>query len=183
MRKKNAKLDPFTHGTWDTVTTLVQLAVAVAGVILAIKGDTSALLGLGALAGGSKGSLLGDLLRIAQKNKPKGPGRLAMAVFLLALVLPACGTAVTRQFVIDSHAAALAASSDYLAGCESVTVAPAFSVDWNQNVTYGGGLFAGCEAKERLVEFRCVRMEDEESGKTHVECSPLALWEQAEVAP
>jgi hypothetical protein len=183
MTKKNVQLDPFTYGTWDTVTTLVQLAVAVAGVILAAKGDTSALLGLGALAGGSKGNLLGDLLRVVQQNRPKGPGPLAMAVLVLALVFPACGTAVTRQFVIDSQAAVLAASSDYLEGCQSVTVAPAFSVDWNQNVTYGGGLFAGCEAKGRLVEFRCVGVRDEESGKTQVQCRPLALWEQAKESP
>jgi hypothetical protein len=173
---KKSRLDPFNYGKWDMVTTVVQLAVAVAGIVLAAKGDTSALLGLGALAGGAKGNLLGDLLRVAQQNKPKGPGPLALAILLLALILPACGTTVSRQFVIDSQAAVVATSADYFLGCRMVTVAPAFSVDWNQNVSFGGGLFAGCESAGTLAEFRCVGVQDEPFGKTHLECAPLALW-------
>jgi hypothetical protein len=187
--KKQVKLDPFNYGTMDVVTTLVQLAVAVAGVILAAKGDTSALLGLGALAGGAKGNLLGDLLRVARNNTPRFPkppmlaGTLLALVLAMSLVLMGCGTTVSRQFIVDSQAAVLETSSDYLGGCRTVTVAPAFSVDWNQNVSFGGGLFAGCEAEGKLAEFRCVGIMDDTTGKTRIECQPLSLWKREEGTP
>jgi hypothetical protein len=180
---KKSRLDPFNYGKWDMVTTVVQLAVAVAGIVLAAKGDTSALLGLGALAGGAKGNLLGDLLRVVQQNRPKGPGPLALAILLLALVLPACGTTVTRQFVIDSQAAVVAASTDCFQGCRMVTVAPAFSVDWNQNVSFSGGVFAGCGAEGTMAEFRCIGVQDEKTGKSGIVCAPLALWKQEGKTP
>ena len=180
---KQVKLDPFNYGAWDVVTTLVQLAVAVAGIILALKGDTSALLGLGALAGGARGNLVADILRISRENKPKGPGPLVLIAFLLVALLPACGTTVSRQFVVESQAAVVTASSEYLAGCQMVTIAPAFSVDWNQNVIFGGGVFAGCGAEGKLAEFRCVGTQDDALKKTRIVCTPLSLWIRQEGTP
>lgn len=179
------KLDPFTYGTWDVVTTLVQLAVAVAGVILAAQGDTSALLGLGALAGGAKSNLLQDLLKASNSSTPKtprGPRSMVLVVFALALLLPACGTTISRQFLVDSQTAVKATAQGYFDGCRMVTIAPAFSVSFEDEVTFGGGLFAGCEANGELMEFRCVGVKDEETGKTRVICQPIAFWLQGESA-
>jgi hypothetical protein len=185
--KKQVKVDPFHYGTMDVVTTLVQLAIAVASVILAARGDTSALLGLGALAGGARGNLLADFLAWTKSGGgPKPPlvaGTLLAFILATSLVLVGCGTTVSKQFLVDSQAAVLETSSDYLGGCRMVTVAPAFSVDWNQNVSFGGGVFAGCEAEGRLAEFRCIGVQDESTGKTRIECQPLSLWKREEGAP
>jgi hypothetical protein len=185
--KKQVKVDPFSYGAMDVVTTLVQLAIAVASVILAAKGDTSALLGLGALAGGAKGNLLSDFLAWwkqraeAENSGPgngPGVGPAAMALLALAFLVSSCGTGVTKQFVIDSQQAVLATASQYFVGCQMVTVAPAFSVDWNQNLTYGGGMYAGCSNSGNLVEFRC-QGELDAAGKTGLKCEPLKLWTPA----
>lgn len=182
-KKKNVQLDPFTYGAWDVATSVVQLATAIIGLVLLMQGNEAGLLGLGALAGGAKGNMLGDFLTWYRNNGPKPPvlgGTLLALVLATGILLAGCGTTVSKQFLVDSQAAALSTASDYLGGCRSVTIAPAFSIDWNQNVTYGGGLFAGCEERGRLVEFRCVGVQDEETGKVKVQCDPLALWEQAE---
>ena len=184
--EKRTKLDPFNHGTWDVITSLVQLATTVIGLIMLMQGNEAGLLALGALAGGTKGNLIGDFLSWYRSNGPKPPmlgGTLLALVLATAVLLVGCGTTVSKQFLVDSQTAVMSTASDYLDGCETVTVAPAFTVDWNQNVTYGGGLFAGCRTKGHLVEFRCVGLQDEETGKVRVQCQPLSLWKLAEEKP
>lgn len=182
MAEKKVKLDPFNYGKMDVVTTVIQLAVAVTGIVLAIQGDTSALLGLGALAGGTKGSMLGDILKIVAKAKNQST---ALCVALLSFVLlSGCGaTSITRQFIVDSQAAVKAVAGDYLEGCQMLTVAPAFAltVDGSE-ISYSGALFAGCEDNGRLMELRCIGLKDEITGKTRIQCAPFALWEQVERA-
>jgi len=179
--ERKIKLDPFSYGKCDVATTLVQIATAVAGIILALNGNTAGLLALGSLAGGVKGNLLGDLLQ-AVGNTPRKPKRPGMIIFVLVLglgsvLLFGCGT-VSKQFIIDSHQAIAAEAGDYLVGCQQVTIAPSFSVDWNEDVTYGGGVFAGCAENGRIVEFRCDAYLDEETGKTRMKCAPLSLWKR-----
>jgi hypothetical protein len=184
--ERQTKLDPFNYGTWNVATSLVQLATTIIGLVMLMQGNEAGLLALGALAGGTKGNLIGDFLQWYRSNGPKPPllgGTLLALVLAMAVMLVGCGTTVSKQFLVDSQTAAMSAASDYLGGCRTVTVAPAFTVDWNQNVTYGGGLFAGCEAKGRLVEFRCVGMQDEETGKVRVQCQPLSLWQLAPDRP
>jgi len=187
--ERQTKLDPFNYGTWNVLTSLVQLATTIIGLIMLMQGNEAGLLGLGALFGGAKGNLVTDFLQWYRTNGPKPPKPLMMAGTILALILATavllvgCGTTVSKQFLVDSHAAVEATAGDYLLGCQTVTVAPAFTVDWNQNVTYGGGLFAGCSENGHLVEFRCVGLQDEETGKVRVKCVPLSLWKLAEEKP
>ncbi len=184
--ERQTKLDPFNHGTWNVVTSLVQLATTIIGLIMLVQGNEAGLLALGALAGGAKGNLIGDFLTWYRANGPKPPmltGTPLALVLAMAVLLVGCGTTVSKQFLVDSQAAAMSAASDYLGGCRTVTVAPAFTVDFNQNVTYGGGLFAGCESQGHLVEFRCVGLQDEETGKVRVKCDPLSLWNLAPDRP
>ena len=176
--EKETKLDPFRHTTMDILSTVVQIATIVAGIILAVKGNSAGLLALGAMAGGTKGNLVKDILG---KSKVKGPTSILLALAFV-LVSTGCGT-VNRQFIVDSQAAVMSTASDYLGGCTTVTIAPAFTVDWNKNVAYGGGLFAGCSSEGNMVEFRCVGMQDEETGKVRVKCAPLSLWKLAEDEP
>lgn len=184
--EKRTKLDPFNHGTWNAVTSLVQLVTTIIGLIMLMQGNEAGLLAVGALAGGTRGNLIGDFLQWYRSNGPKPPmlaGTLMALVLATAVLLVGCGTTVSKQFLVDSQTAVMSTASDYLGGCQTVTIAPAFTVDWNENVTYGGGLFAGCEAKGHLVEFRCVGLQDEETGKVRVECQPLSLWQLAEEKP
>jgi len=179
--EKRVKLDPFNHDAMNIVTTVMQIASAIIGLVMLIKGNEAGLLGLGALAGGVRGNILGDFLGWYRSNGPKPPlltGTIMALVLATAVMLAGCGTTVSKQFLVDSQAAALSAASDYLGGCRTVTVAPAFTVDWNENITYGGGLFAGCESKGHLVEFRCTGIQDEETGKLRVKCDSLALWKE-----
>ena len=179
--EQKIKLDPFSYGGWDVATTLVQIATAVAGIVLALNGNTAGLLALGSLAGGVKGNLLGDLLRAASNdlNKPKRPGPLLFVLVFAVVLLAGCGS-INKQFLIDSRQAIAAEAGDYLTGCQQVTVAPAFSLDWNENVTYGGGVFAGCAENGRIVEFRCEGYLDDQTGKTRMKCAPLSLWKREE---
>ena len=177
--EQKIKLDPFSYGGWDVATTLVQIATAVAGIVLALNGNTAGLLALGSLAGGVKGNLIGDLLRAASNdlNKPKRPGPLLFVLVFAVVLLAGCGS-INKQFLIDSRQAIAAEAGDYLTGCQQVTVAPAFSLDWNENVTYGGGVFAGCAENGRIVEFRCEAYLDDQTGKTRMKCAPLSLWKR-----
>ena len=184
--KKKIQIDPFSYGKLDIVTTLVQIATAIAGVILALNGNTAGLLALGALAGGGKGTLIGDMFKkiaedMSKPNKPTGKRggfiRLPLLVIVVAVVIVS-GCGIDKQFVIDSRKAILAEAGDYLMGCEQATIAPAFSIDWNDQVTYGGGVFAGCEVEGRILRFHCEAYQDEETGKTSMKCEPLSLWER-----
>ncbi len=179
--EQKIKLDPFSYGGWDVATTLVQIATAVAGIVLALNGNTAGLLALGSLAGGVKGNLISDLLRAASNdlNKPKRPGPILFVLVFAVVLLAGCGS-INKQFLIDSRQAIAAEAGDYLTGCQQVTVAPAFSLDWNENVTYGGGVFAGCAENGRIVEFRCVGYLDDQTGKTRMKCAPLSLWKREE---
>ncbi len=184
------KLDPFNYTKMDTATILLQIAMAATGVYFAIQGDLTGLLALGALLGGGKGTLMSDLTRLLVKesNTPlKKTGgfirlQLLTMVVLLATIVTSMvlmsGCGVDRQFVIDSRHAVLDQAGDYLSGCQQATIAPAFSVDWNDEVSYGGGIFAGCESKGRLLEFRCEAIQDGKTGKTGLHCDPLARWEK-----
>lgn len=174
------KLDPFSYGGWDIATTLIQLATAIAGIVLAMNGNTAGLLALGSLAGGVRGNVLGDFLKMlgttANTNQtPKGPGLMTLLLLIAVLGLAGCGT-ISKQFLVDSRTAMLAEAGDYLSGCKQVTVAPAFSVDATDSVTYGGGVFAGCEENGRLAEFHCDATLDTTTGKTRMTCAPLSLW-------
>ncbi len=185
--KKKIQIDPFTYGKLDVITTLVQIATAIAGIVLAVNGNTAGLLALGALAGGGKGTLIGDMFKkiaedMSKPNKPTGKRggfiRLPLFVVLIAAGLGFSGCGIDKQFVIDSRKAILAEAGDYLMGCEQATIAPAFSIDWNDQVTYGGGVFAGCEVEGRILRFQCDAYQDEETGKTSMKCEPLSLWER-----
>ena len=181
--EKRVKLDPFNHDALNIVTTVMQIASAIIGLVMLIKGNEAGLLGLGALAGGVRGNILGDFLAWYRSNGPKPPlmtGTLMAFALATAVMLVGCGTTVSKQFLVDSQNAVMSTASDYLVGCRTVTIAPAFTVDWNENVTYGGGLFAGCESEGHLVEFRCMGIPDEETGKLKVKCDPLALWQLQE---
>ena len=182
--EKRVKIDPFNYDAWDVASSLVQLASAVIGLLMLINGNEAGLLGLGALAGGAKGNILGDFITWYRSNggprPPRFSGTLLALLLASAVMLAGCGTTMSKQFLVDSQTAVMSTASDYLNGCRTVTVAPAFTVDWNQNVAYGGGLFAGCEAKGNLVEFRCMGVQDEETGKLKVKCDPLALWKLEE---
>jgi len=178
------KLDPFAYGKLDVVTTLVQIATAVAGIIMAINGNTTGLLALGSLAGGVRGNLLADLLKMAGNGdgnppSPKGPGALVLALVFVTILLAGCG-GINKQFIIDTRQAITAEAGDYLIGCKEVTVAPAFSIDFSDSVTYGGGVFAGCEENGQIVEFRCDAYLDDKTGKTKMKCAPLSLWKREE---
>ncbi len=184
--KNKIQLDPFTYGKLDVVTTLVQIATVVAGIVLAVNGNTAGLLALGALAGGGKGTLVGDMFskvaeELSRPNVKKRGGfiRLPLLVIVVAVVLVA-GCGIDKQFVIDSRKAILAEAGDYLMGCEQATIAPAFSIDWNDNVTYGGGVFAGCEVEGHLLRFHCEAYQDDETGKTSMKCESLSLWDRRE---
>ena len=184
------KLDPFAHGVAENISLLLRCLVAAFGLLAADQGNSLGLLALFAMEGAVTGKGM-DLLLVerarerraaAEKTKNSkpgnGPGPAAMAVLLLAFFVSSCGTGVTKQFVIDSQQAVLATASQYFVGCQMVTVAPAFSVDWNQNLTYGGGMFAGCSNSGNLVEFRC-QGELDAAGKTGLKCEPLKLWTPA----
>jgi hypothetical protein len=186
--KNRIQLDPFRYGKLDVVTTLVQIATVVAGIVLAVNGNTAGLLALGALAGGGKGTLVGDMFRkvaeeLSRPNAKKKRGgfiRLPLLVIVAAVVVHVAGCGIDKQFVIDSRKAILTEAGDYLMGCEQATIAPAFSIDWNDNVTYGGGVFAGCEVEGRLLRFHCEAYQDSETGKTSMKCEPLSIWERRE---
>lgn len=174
-------IDPFRYGKLDILTTLVQVATAIAGIVLALNGNTAGLLALGSLAGGGKGTLIGDLMKKVAEDMKKKPGgfiRLPLLALLVTVILLFTGCGIDKQFVIDSRKAILAEAGDYLMGCEQATIAPAFSVDWNDQVTYGGGVFAGCEVNGRILRFHCDAYQDEETGKTRMKCEPLSLWER-----
>lgn len=158
----------------DLFTLLVQLVIVIASIVLAVQGDTSALLGLGALAGGAKGSLLVDILQAVKRAGTKG----AVVVLVAgALLLGGCGT-FGQTWVFESQASAIAAAKPYLAGCQQITVAPALSVEWSSSTTYGGAIFIGCEAQGQLMEFRCVAvLKDDGQGKT-IRCDPFATWKK-----
>ena len=183
---KQTNLDPFTYGKLDILTTLVQIATAIAGVILAINGNSAGLLALGALAGGGKGTLVGDLMKkvaddMNTPDKRKNRGgfiRLPLLALVVTAIVLFTGCGIDKQFVIDSRKAVLAEAGDYLMGCEQATIAPAFSVNWNDQVTYGGGVFAGCEVEGRMLRFHCDAYQDDETGKTRMKCEPLSLWER-----
>ena len=179
-------IDPFRYGKLDILTTLVQVVTAIAGIVLAINGNTAGLLALGSLAGGGKGTLIGDLMKkVADDMKQKKPGgfiRLPLLALLVTAIVLFSGCGIDKQFVIDSRKAILAEAGDYLMGCEQATIAPAFSVDWKDQVTYGGGVFAGCEVEGRMLRFHCDAYQDDETGKTRMKCEPLSLWERKQNA-
>jgi len=182
--EQKVKLNPFTYGKLDVATTVVQIATAVVGIILALNGNTAGLLALGSLAGGVRGNLLGDLLKLAGGDsggfpKTRGPGSIVLVMLVSAVLLVGCG-GISKQFLIDSEKAIVAEAGDYLTGCKQVTVAPAFSIAFDDKINYGGGVFAGCEENGRLMEFRCVGLLDEPTQKTRIQCEALSLWERKE---
>lgn len=182
---KPIKHDPFSYGKLDVITTMIQVATAIAGVILALNGNTAGLLALGALAGGGKGTLIGDLGRrvlddLQKPGKPKrrNKGILLMLVIISVLAMGCSG--ISQQYLVDSRKAVLTGAGDYLTGCQSLVVAPAFNVDWNDTVTYGGGVFAGCPETGRLIDLTCQALEDTETGEVQMACQPVSLWERVE---
>ena len=182
---KQTNLDPFTYGKLDVVTTLVQIATAIAGIVLAINGNTAGLLALGALAGGAKGSLVGDLGRVVINDlqKPGKPKRKSKGILLLLVIVSVLAmgcSGISQQYLVDSRKAILTGTGDYLSGCQSLVVAPAFNVDWKETVTYGGGMFAGCPETGRMIDLTCQAVEDTETGDVQMACQPVSLWERIE---
>ena len=183
---RRVKLDPFNYDAWDVASTVVQLVSSLVGLLVLLIGNMAGLLGLAALAGGARGSLVRDFLNWLPKGGPRPPSAMAgiLGVILAsALMTASCGTTISKQFLVDSRQAVSEVAFDYLDGCRMVTIAPAFVVDWSDGVTYGGGVFAGCEGKGSLVEFRCMGILNEETGKVQVSCEPLTLWEDVGVEP
>ncbi len=181
LKQKN--LDPFSYGKLDVISTLVQVATAIAGIILALNGNTAGLLALGALAGGTKGSLIGDLGNMVMKDlqKPKKPRRRNKGILLIMVIVAvfAVGcSGISQQYLVDSRKAILAGTGDYLSGCQSLVVAPAFNVDWKETVTYGGGVFAGCPETGQMMDLTCQVLEDTETGELKMVCKPVSLWER-----
>ena len=187
--KKQIPLDPFTYGATDALSTVVQVVSAIAGVVMLLRGDMTGLLALGAVAGGVKGTLPGDLLRMAggsgsgSKNKKRRKTGAGLLILLLApmMLLPAgCGT-INKQFLVDSKQAIMTGAGEYLSGCQSAVVAPAFNVDWNEEVSFGGGVFAGCPEAGHIIDVTCMAIKDTETGETSMVCSPVSLWERKEL--
>jgi hypothetical protein len=189
--EKQVNVDPFSYSKVDILSTIVQVVTIVAGVVLAVTGNTTGLLALGALAGGARGTLVGDLYKKITENidtspRPPAPPALpssttttstTFAMLMVAIaILCISGCGIDRQFVIDSRKAILAEAGDYMTGCQSATVAPSFSIDWNDNITYAGGVFAGCESAGRLVQFKCIGLKDDQTGQTRMKCEPLSVW-------
>ena len=184
---KQTNLDPFTYGKLDIVTTLVQVATVIAGIVLALSGNTAGLLALGALAGGSKGSLIGDLgstvIRDLQKpGKPKRKSKGILLIMVVVSVLAMGCSGISQQYLVDSRKAILIGAGEYLSGCQSLVVAPAFNVDWKDTVTYGGGMFAGCPETGRMIDLTCQAVEDTETGELQMSCQPVSLWERTKEA-
>ena len=184
---KQTNLDPFTYGKLDVVTTLVQVATVIAGIVLALSGNTAGLLALGALAGGSKGSLIGDLgstvIRDLQKpGKPKRKNKGILLIMVAVSVLAMSCSGISQQYLVDSRKAILTGAGEYLSGCQSLVVAPAFNVDWKDTVTYGGGMFAGCPETGRMIDLTCQAVEDTETGELQMSCQPVSLWERTKEA-
>lgn len=61
--KRKYKVDPFNYDKWTVASTAIQVVTAVGGIVLAVLGEPAGLLGLGALFGGKKGTLLGEVGR------------------------------------------------------------------------------------------------------------------------
>lgn len=174
------KLDPWTYG--DITTTALQVLSAVGGIIAWLLTDQeAALLGLTALLGGRKGALALDILKaIVSVAKPVQKSRLPMVLFSLLsfsliLSMGCASTGITKAFVMDSHQAIMGQGIDYLSGCQQVTIAPAFSIDWTGEIIYGGGIFAGCEKDGRMAQFMC-HGTDGPDGKLKIVCQPLTEW-------
>jgi len=159
---------------FDLVTLVVQIAVVLASVILfAVNGDTSALLGLGALAGGAKGAIFRDL---AKALAPKGKMLLViMAVVGASFLCQSCGTMLSTEYVLKSQGAVTKVAGNYFEGCRQFTIAPLFSVEWEGEVLFGGGVMLGCEANGELLEFKCLSVVDEQ-GQKAVKCEPIQTW-------
>jgi len=99
-----------------------------------------------------------------------------LATVLLALGLGGCATTVDLGFIMDSVDAVQPVVDDYAAkGCRQVTIAPALTVDWEGEgrTTFGGGVFVGCEAEGRMVEFRC---QQAVTPGEKAWCEQLRLW-------
>ena len=160
---------------WDLVTLLIQIGVVITSIVLAVQGDTSALLGLGALAGGSRSNLLLDVFKATTKRKvPTKTIGLVVACCLLV----GCSGAFGAQWVSESRSAVLESAQPYVEGCKEITVAPLFSVGWESaDVAFGGGVLVGCSDHGQLLEFRCV-MAVAPSGSHQWRCLPLATWEK-----
>lgn len=158
----------------DLVTLVIQLAAVVAALWLAlVDGEYYALLGLAALAGGSNGSLAGEMLALVAKGV-KGAG--TKCILFLALVVVSAGCAgVDKQLLFDSRSAIGEIAGTYFSGCKDLTVAPAFGVDWSKpDAQFSGGILAGCIEMGRLLEFRCTYLKDTKK----LACEDLHLWQR-----
>jgi len=97
-------------------------------------------------------------------------------LMVLVFGLCSCATAVDLSYVMASIEAAQPIVEDYAAkGCKQITVAPALTVDWNEegHTTFGGGVFVGCTAEHQIVEFQCHQAATPESKAW---CQKLRLW-------
>ena len=172
MADKPVKVDPFHYKWIDGVTTAGQIVTMIAGIVMAIMtGDPTWLLTLGAGLGGTKGSLIGQAFRrAATPNVTK-----MLAIVMIAGGLAGCG-GLSEQYLRDSANAMMMTGQNYLAGCKQITVAPAFGIDWQDQIDYSGGLFFGCEDSGEMAYFRCVVTQDAETGKRKTTCEPLSMW-------
>ena len=105
----------------------------------------------------------------------------AVVALLAVLALGACSGITVNSglgYVLDSAPVVEAVGAE-CSGAESVTIAPAFEVDWSDGkTTYGGGGFIGCGSK--MFQFVCRQEKPEDGSKPGWTCEPLDLWEKAE---
>lgn len=98
---------------------------------------------------------------------------------LIAFVSLAASCSATSAMAPVLDAASLMQAAGVGADCmgaKTVTVAPAFEVDWSgSGATYGGGVFLGCASK--LFQFRCAQESPVIPGdKAEWKCEPLGFW-------
>ena len=96
------------------------------------------------------------------------------------LALTGCTGAVGSALgpVLDAQSMMEAAGvATTCAAAETVTIAPAFEVDWsNGGTTYGGGVFIGCSSQ--LFQFKCAQEKATPPAKPVWTCEPLSTWTQ-----
>ena len=98
-------------------------------------------------------------------------------ILLMALLTWGCSGASPLSAVLDPQGIADATGvAAKCVGAQSAVIAPAFDVDWSSNtVTYGGGVFLGCESE--MFQFRCLQEKPlDPADKPKWICEPLTTW-------
>ena len=65
------QIDPFRYGILDILTTMIQVVTVIAEIVLALGGNSTGLLALGALAGGGKTPMKCEPLSLWERRESK----------------------------------------------------------------------------------------------------------------